>query len=49
MSTVASDGSKKYMFVKGAPEKVLDKCTKYQALGSKPTELTPQFKLQLIN
>jgi magnesium-transporting ATPase (P-type) len=27
MSTVAADGSHKRMFVKGAPEKLLEKCT----------------------
>jgi len=29
MSTVVSDGSKNIQFIKGAPERLLEKCTKY--------------------
>jgi magnesium-transporting ATPase (P-type) len=33
MSTIAAEGSKKRMFVKGAPEKLLEKCTKIRQFG----------------
>lgn len=38
MSTIVSDGSSKRMFVKGAPEKLLEKCTQIRTFGNE----TPQ-------
>lgn len=38
MSTIAAEGTKKRMFVKGAPEKLIEKCTTIRQLGDN----TPQ-------
>jgi Ca2+-transporting ATPase len=34
MSTIVSDGSKNIQFIKGAPERLLEKCTKYFDKGT---------------
>jgi len=44
MSTIAADGKLNRMFVKGAPEKLLDKCSKFSQLGIEEAPMTDSFK-----
>lgn len=48
MSTIAADGNTKRMFIKGAPEKLLDQCTRYRQLGqAEPQSMSSAFAGQL--
>jgi len=48
MSTIAEEGNSKRMFIKGAPEKVLEKCTKFRQFGqAEPKSLTSEMRSKL--